>query len=245
MENQTGNSSSCKSGFCAVCQPLFDRVWAMIFNPQETWNTIKGEATNIKDFYLRYLMILAAIPAVCGFLGLVVFGMRLPFIGTVRVDFFPALGHHIFQYVLMLVVIYLVALLIQQLAPRFQGACTLLDALKLTGYSMTPGMVAGVFSLFPPLGFISFIAAIYGIYLLWLGVPVMIGVPQEKRPVFLAAVIVGTIIISFVLSVLIMSLAPDMAPSFTPPPGSSQQFDLQKFQEGMQQLQRLAPEAGR
>ena len=60
-------------------QEILDRVKAILLKPVDTWPVIKSEAKTEKQIYTEYVMILAAVPLVAGFLGQWLFGYGLPF----------------------------------------------------------------------------------------------------------------------------------------------------------------------
>ena len=54
---------------------LIQRVQRILFQPVQTWPVIAGEPATTASIYTRYVMILAAIPALASFIGLSVFGI--------------------------------------------------------------------------------------------------------------------------------------------------------------------------
>jgi uncharacterized protein YqgC (DUF456 family) len=105
------------------------------------------------------------------------------------------------QYVLTLVSVYILALIIDALAPTFSGEKNLTQAFKLATYSYTPGWLVGVFALIPALGILR-ILGLYGLYLLYVGLPVLMKSPKEKSTVYTVAVIIAAIIIFVVIGAI-------------------------------------------
>ena len=70
-------------------------------------------------------------------------------------------------------------LVIDALAPTFNGQKNQPNALKLAVYSMTPAWLAGIFSLIPGFRVLG-IVGLYGLYLLWVGLPPLMKSPEEK-----------------------------------------------------------------
>ena len=64
-------------------------------------------------------------------------------------------------------------------APRFGGRKNFGNALKLSVYSHTPLWLAGIFLLIPGLNFLL-ILGVYGLYLFWIGLPLLMQVPDDK-----------------------------------------------------------------
>jgi hypothetical protein len=72
-----------------------------------------------------------------------------------------------------------VALAVDLFAPKFGGGRGYSNALCLTAYSFTPVWLAGVFLLVPGASFLVLLG-LYGFYLMWLGLPVLMKAPRNK-----------------------------------------------------------------
>ena len=75
-------------------------------------------------------------------------------------------------------------------------------ALKVTVYSYTPAWVAAVLNLVPALAILGLIAALYGLYLLYLGLPVLMHNPSEKSLPYTVVVVLCAIVIGAVFAAL-------------------------------------------
>jgi hypothetical protein len=183
---------------------LVSRVQAIILKPKEEWVKIKGESTTVAQLFSSYAVLLAAIPAIAQFIGYGLIGRRYPFIGWLRLGIGTSLLRAIFSYVFALVTVYLFAMIINALAPTFSSTPNMVNALKLSIYSMTPMWVAGILYLIPFLEFLVFIAGIYGLYILYLGfnTPLM-DTPKEKVMGYLLVSIVVVVVLSVVLALIL------------------------------------------
>ena len=112
-----------------------------------------------------------------------------------------AITSAIIMYVLSLAGVYVLALIIDALAPTFDGTRNQIQALKLAAYSSTASWVAGIFSLMPGLRALT-ILGLYSIYLLYLGLPVLMKAPAEKAGAYTAIVIVAAIVLFAVVTML-------------------------------------------
>ena len=186
---------------------LIERVKNIILTPQSEWPVIKREPGDVTYLFTNYVAILAAIPAVCGFIGMSVIGISLGGLGTVRVPLLSGLVGAIVGYLLTFAMVYIVALLTDVLAPTFNGQRNFENALKVTVYSYTPAWLVGVFLLIPALGFLS-ILGLYGLYLLWTGIHPMMKAPQEKSLVYTITIVVCAIVIGLVVGVIQAALMP-------------------------------------
>ena len=147
---------------------LVERVKEIILKPQETWEKIKGEETTIKDLYTSYAGILALIPAIANFIGFSLVGTS--FMGiSFRVPLVTGLVQAIVQYVLTLVGIYVVAFIIDALAPSFESKKDMVAAMKVAVFSFTPTWIAGILGIIPMLSVLVILASLYSLYLFFVG----------------------------------------------------------------------------
>ena len=177
---------------------LVERVKEIILKPAQCWPAIEQENTDLRQLYVPYMLALAAIPAVAGFIGLSIFGMG-GFGMTMRIPIVTGLGLMVSQYVLTLVMVYVWGWLVSVLANKFGGQPNLMNAVKLTVYSSTPAMVAGVFQLIPGLAILSMLGGIYSLYVMYLGLPVLMKNPNEKSIPYLVVVAIAGIVCSMVI----------------------------------------------
>jgi hypothetical protein len=180
---------------------LVERVKAILLAPQSEWSVIEREPGGLAYLFVNHVAFLAAIPAACGFIGMAVIGIPVPVIGTLRVSFISALISAIVSYLFAFVAVYVVALIVDALAPTFGAARSPENALKLAAYSYTPVWLVGVFLLVPGLWFMR-ILGLYGLYLMWLGIPVLMKAPSRENSTigYFAAIIVCAIVIGYILS---------------------------------------------
>jgi Yip1 domain len=181
-----------------ISQKLVDRVRAILMRPKEEWLVIDGEQTTIAILYRTYVVLLAAIGPVANAIGGALFGTNLPGVGAVRVPVVNAIVGALVAFALALVGVYVVAQVIDNLAPRFSGTRNLTQAFKVAAYSSTAQWVAGIFALIPALSPLS-IVGLYSLYLLYLGLPVLMKVPQEKATSYTIAVVVVALLVFIVI----------------------------------------------
>ncbi len=183
---------------------LVSRVQAIILKPKEEWVKIKAESSTISELFTSYAVLLAAIPAIAQFIGIGLIGRRIPFLGWYKPGIGSAFAQGIYHYVLSLVAVYVFALVINALAPTFSSTPNMVNALKLSVYSMTPMWVAGILYIIPSLGWLAGIAGLYGLYVLYLGfnTPLM-DTPKEKVPGYLLI----SIVVVVVLYIIIFAIA--------------------------------------
>jgi hypothetical protein len=172
---------------------LVARVRALLLTPRLEWKVIEQEPKTASDLFIDYVAILAAIPEVARFFG-------QSFIGDYA-SIVPSLVRMVVVYLLTFVMVYIIACVIDLLAPRFGGRRNFDNALKLSVYSHTPLWLAGIFLLIPGLNFLL-ILGVYGLYLLWIGLPVLMQVPDEKALPYAAFVTACALVPAAVLAIV-------------------------------------------
>ena len=178
---------------------LTERAKNIILNPKEEWARIDSEPATIGGIYTGWVVILAAIPALAGLIGSQLFGF-----GWFGVSWKPSLsmsiGTAIFGYVMTLVSVYVLALIVDWLAPNFEGTSNRVQAFKVAAYSGTAGWLAGIFTLVPGLGILHWLGALYGLYLLYLGLPMLMKAPATKALSYTVVTIVASIVLMVIVS---------------------------------------------
>jgi Yip1 domain len=188
---------------------IVQRVQDILLKPKETWPVIEQEPADTASIYKNYLVILAAIPAIASFIGLTLIGVGA-FGVHVRVPLLAGLVNLVVGYVLSLVMVFVLALVVDALAPTFGGTKNQLNALKLVAYAGTAGFVGGIFSLLPSLAVLGLLAALYSIYLIYTGLPVLMKNPADKSVAYTVVVIVCGIVAGAILAAVTSLLSPGM-----------------------------------
>jgi len=168
---------------------LIGRVKNILLDPQSEWRVIDGEQDPPSVILKSYVAILAAIPVVCGFIGASIIG-----VGPYRTGFVIGLIGAIIHYVLTLIGVYVIAFIIDALAPTFGGRKDFNSAFKVAAYAPTAAWIAGVFALLPVLSVLT-ILGLYSLYLFYVGLPMLMRTPPERAIGYVLAVIVCAVIV--------------------------------------------------
>lgn len=180
-------------------EQIIERIKSIFLSPRDALTAVKTEELTKAGTMKEYVVIIAAIPAVAQFIGYALIG--LPLIGRQHIG--RSLMYAALLYVLSLVAVILVGKIINALAPSFGAVKNDLNAFKLAVYSYTPAFVAGIFNLIPSLAVLSILGSLYGIYILYIGIPILMEAPKEKA----VAYTVVTIIVAVILMVIIGAIA--------------------------------------
>ncbi len=180
---------------------LIDRAKAILLTPKTEWPVIAAEPETTSGLYKNYIVILAAIGPIAAFLSTMLFMSALGF--AFSAGFVALLG----TYLLTLLAVYVFALIINVLAPTFGAQKDQLQALKTAAYAMTPSFIAGFGQLMPFLGtLIMFAGFVYGIYLLYLGLPHTMKAPTEKAGGYTAVIVIVELVLTWICALLIFGI---------------------------------------
>ncbi len=180
--------------------PLLSRIRNIIADPRREWPLIATEPGNPMRLLVGYVAVLAAIPAVCGFIGSSLVGVSVS-IGRVHDSIPFGLMRALISYLFSFVIVYLTALAIDVMAPLFHTARNFGSALKLAAYSFTPVWLIGVVLMVPGLRFLS-ILGLYAIRLLWTGLPPLMGTPRPKVLPYAISIVAAAFVITLTMAVI-------------------------------------------
>ena len=137
------------------------RARAILMTPKQEWAVIDGEPLNVAQLLTGYVLPLAAIGPIARFIGFSIFG----FGGLFRMSIGSGISMAITSFVLSVIGVFVLAWVINALAPSFGATQNMQQAIKLSAYSMTAAWVAGIFFILPALAILGPIGGLYSLYL--------------------------------------------------------------------------------
>lgn len=187
---------------------LIQRVQNILMTPKTEWPVIAAEPETTGSLYTKYILIVSALGPVAMFLKSTLIGTSVPFVGTFRMGVGAGLSMAVASYVLGLISVFLFALIINALAPTFGSQKDSVQALKSAAYAMTAGWVGGLAQIIPWIGWLIGLAlGVYGIYLLYLGLPHTMKTPADKATGYTAVTVIAAIVLSWICWSIVGSIA--------------------------------------
>ncbi len=172
---------------------LVDRAKNIITSPKSEWEVVASESADMGGVLTGYVLPMAAIPAVASIIGALIFS------GSIMAGIATA----IMTYVVSIIAVLLTAFVVNILADSFNSEKDMGRATQLVAYSYTPMWIGGVLNIIPFLAPIGILFGLYGLYLLYLGLPHTMKTPQEKVVIYLIVTIVVLFVIYMVLGLVI------------------------------------------
>ena len=181
---------------------IVERVKNILVTPKTEWDVIAAESTPPKQIVVSYVIPLAAVAAIAYFISVSLVGfsgfgvnMRMPIVwGLVML---------VYQFIMAIISVFVLGFIIDALAPSFGGTKNMDQAVKLAAYSYTPVWLGQVLGIIPWLGWLlGFLAALYALYLLFVGLPKLMRNPAEKTIVYEIVIVVVAIIVGFIIAAI-------------------------------------------
>ena len=171
---------------------MLTHILGLFIHPKKEWQAIRDSECSVTRCYLSYVLILAAIPPVAGYLGTTQVGWQFGGREAVKLAPQSAMIIAVAYYLIMLVGVFTMGLIIQSMGQAYGAVQPLSRTVTLAAYTATPLFLIGVFELLPIL-WINFLVGLpalgYSVVLLYTGLPIMMGISEEKGFLFSSAVL--------------------------------------------------------
>jgi ABC-type multidrug transport system permease subunit len=189
---------------------IVSRVKGILFKPSEEWEIIANEQTTVTGLFTGYAAILALIPAIIGVLAALLLGSLIAnyaggAIGALSTS--ALIMQQVLGYFLGLALVFGMGFLVSAISPGFNGKQDLVQSTKLIVYAGTSTWVSALFLIIPVLGILLYLAGLaYSVYLIYLGVRPLLGVPQEKVMGMTVVTVLAYIVAAVVMYLVLQSL---------------------------------------
>ncbi len=170
---------------------MFAKHYPGLFTrPEREWARIAEESASVARVLLGHVVIMALLPAIAWYYGVTEIGWRVA--GGTPVKMTPESTGVIVVlfYLAMIAGVVVIGLLIHWMSTTYGAVSSPARAMQLAAYTAAPLFVAGVVGFYPILWLdllIGVVAACYTVYLLYVGIPPMMGVPRERGYLFASA----------------------------------------------------------
>jgi len=183
---------------------LIDRVKNIITSPNKEWDVIAAEQPDAAKIVTGYVLPLTALAAIAAFIGYGLIGFRILGFRVTGMEW--GLYYALTAFIAGIASVYLTALVIDMLAPSFNSEKNFNRSVQLVAYSFTPMWIGGILAIFPPIAMIGSLFGIYGLYLLYLGIPKLKKTPAEKHVGYFVVSLIVLIVVYWILVWILHSI---------------------------------------
>ena len=180
---------------------IVERVKNILLTPRTEWLVIEAEKAEYSKVLISWLLPLSLISAVAALIGFGVIGVP---VGPAKVASMSlGLRQAVLQLVSMIGGAYLTAFIVNSLAEKYASQKNMDQALSLIAYAYTPACLGGIFQIIPSMSFIGSLAGLYSLYLLYIGLPVLMKTPPEKKTGYFVVSLLCTLGVAILLSTVL------------------------------------------
>lgn len=198
---------------------LIERAKNILLTPKTEWDVIDNETPNTQSILTTYVIPLVAVGAIASFIGWGFIGKSISYgFGSYKVvGVSLGIRYAIIALVSGIAGSLILAAVIDALAPTFKSEKNFGKSFQLAAYSSTAGWVGAFFNILPSLAIIGSLVGLYGLYLLYIGLPKLKKTPEDQTTGYFIASLVTMIVAYFVIGrILAAILIPKVTgPSFS------------------------------
>lgn len=185
----------------------FSRAWRLLRTPRAEWQAIAADGVTTSRIVATYVVPLAVVTALAYIAGILIFELSTDQGNTYRPAFSNVLALSASGIVLWIASIYMLAQAVDALAPRFGARRDFRNAFKLAAHVPTAIWVGLLAYIVPDYGWVGLtLGALYSLYLLFVGVPVLMMPPEDKAVVYALACFLAATVIALLVALVIRVL---------------------------------------
>lgn len=187
---------------------ILNHLWGLYAHPKEEWETIDQRHEKV-PYSLSHICLIALIPSICGYIASTELGWSIGVGEPFKLTQVSAATLAFLMYFAFLGGTLAMAYITHELAKSFDSDPTYTQSLEVIAYTTTPLYMSGAAALYPELWFITLIGLLgltYAIYLLYMGIPVIMHIPEGKGFIYSTSVVTAGLILLVTLFVCIAFL---------------------------------------
>ena len=199
---------------------MIQHTFGLLVKPSTQWKTVAAMDDSALRTLLLYPCLLAILPAVAWYYGTTQIGWTVGDHGeTIRLTTASARQICILFYITMLACVAVIGYFVHWMAETYGAQSTTTRGIVIIGLTATPLFLAGAVGFYPILWLdmlIGVVAVCWSVYLMYLGIPIVMNIPEERGFLFSSAVLAIAMVILICLmvgSVILWDFG--AAPAFT------------------------------
>ena len=184
---------------------MIQHTFGLLVRPSNQWQTIAALEESTLRSLLLYPCLLAILPAVAWYYGTTEIGWTVGDHGeAIRLTDASARQICILFYITMLTCIAAIGYFVHWMAATYGAQSSVTRGIAFIGLAATPLFLAGIVGFYPILWLdmlIGVVAVTWSVYLMYLGIPIMMNIPEERGFLFSSAVLAIAMVILICLMV--------------------------------------------
>ncbi len=185
-----------------------NHVWGLLSHPDREMQVIKRENETVSHHYTHHVLIMAAIPVICAFIGTTQFGWSFGENVVVPLSLSTGFYLAILFYGLMLAGVAVMGRVIWWMARNYPQRPSLARCMVFAGYIATPMFLSGIVALYPLVwlcALVGTVALFYTGYLLYVGIPTCLNINKEEGLNFSSSTLaIGVLLLEILLALTVI-----------------------------------------
>ena len=187
---------------------LIERAKNILISPAKEWDVIAGEEPDVNKIFTGYVIPLAGAAAVAAFIGYGLIGFNMLGYRMGGIDW--GLYQALVSFIVSVCSVFLTAFVIDALAPSFGSEKNFGRSFQLVAYSYTAGWIGGLFQILPVIAFLGTILSLYGLYILYIGMPKLKYTPADKHIGYFVVTLIVLIAVYIVVGLILAAIMEPM-----------------------------------
>ncbi|EPP1034490.1 Yip1 family protein [Cronobacter turicensis] len=185
-----------------------NHVWGLLSHPLREMQMIRRENETVSHHYTHHVLIMAAIPVLCAFIGTTQIGWDFGDGNVVKLSLFTGFYLAVLFYALMLAGVAVMGRVIWWMARDYPRRPSLAGCMVFAGYVATPLFLSGIVALYPLVWLCALagtLALLYTGYLLYIGIPAFLNINQEEGLRFSGSTLaIGVLLLEVLLALTVL-----------------------------------------
>lgn len=185
-----------------------NHVWRLFSHPNQEMSVIKSENETVSHHYTHHVLVMAAVPVICAFIGTTQLGWNFGDGTVVKLSLMTGLALAVLFYAVMLAGVAVMGRVIWWMARSYPQRPSLKRCMVFAGYVATPLFLSGLVALYPLVwlcALVGTVALLYTGYLLYLGIPTFLGINKEEGLSFASSTLaIGVLVLEVLLAITVI-----------------------------------------
>jgi hypothetical protein len=168
----------------------------LVKNPVAFMTQNKETVVPLNTIIIGYVAILAVVPLVATLIGDLWYYAYLGAYGS-------SVALAVVRYVLDVVAVYVIGFVIWKLGPSFGTTVDQARATLLAAFVYTPVFLISIVNIIPYIGGLEILGLLYGLYILYLGLPILLKTANDKVVSYVIAIVVVSLVVYLVIGAIV------------------------------------------
>lgn len=177
---------------------MFNHAFGLLMQPSQQWRRVGELPPATMKTMVLYPFIGAILPAAAWYYGTTAIGWTVGEGAPIRLTKDSALVLILLFYCAMVGSVAVIGYFIHWMSQTYGADSSIAKGIVIAGFTATPMFVAGAVGFYPVLWLdmlIGVVAVCWSVYLLYLGIPIVMKIPEERGFLFSSAVIAICLVI--------------------------------------------------